>query len=201
MDPSGSTLYALWNPSPSAPPTQSLSALRAQDGHILWTRTEPDLLANLLQLIDGTLYAGVLPYPAGALFINNIPEYGTDYDRTRSVYALRASDGQELWDYPGANRPEETLLAVTGANGIAYLLDYQPSPRQTEALLIAKQASDGQQLWQRPMNLAGGMLLADGALYTGGDDHQASGCTPGSVVGAKIRPADGSQLWSFQSAP
>lgn len=80
----------------------------------------------------------------------------TDYDRTRPVYALRASDGQELWDYQGVYRPVETLLTVTGANGIAYLLDYQPNPL-TDALLIARQASDGQQLWQRTMKQAGGM--------------------------------------------
>lgn len=125
----------------------------------------------------------------------------TDYDRTRPVYALRASDGQELWDYQGAYRPVETLLIVTGANGIAYLLDYQPNPL-TDALLIAKQASDGQQLWQCDMKQAGGMLFADGALYTGGGDNETSGCNPhGPVEGAKLRLANGSQLWSFQSEP
>ena len=127
---------------------------------------------------------------------------GTIYLSTLGhLYALRTSDGQGLWDYQGNYQGREKLLAVTGANGRAYLLEYEPAS-QTGARLIALNASDGQWLWQRPMQAAA-MIFADGALYTGyGGDNQTSGCAPtGPVVGAKLRPADGSQLWRFQSSP
>ena len=144
-------------------------------------------------LIDGILYAGPLSFES-TLYAGGLPYgYVTDYEQ--SVYALRASDGQGLWDYQG----REKLLAVAGANGIAYLLEYEPAS-QTGATLIAQKASDGQWLWRRAIQ-ATGMIFADGALYSGyGGDNQTSGCTPtGPVVGAKLRPADGSQLWRFQS--
>lgn len=185
LDPGGSILYALSN--------QRLAALRTSDGHTLWTHTEPDLQASprplALKLIDGTLYAGNLS-------ITYLPDERWSTDYYQAVDALRASDGQPLWQYQG----KEGIIAVAGANGTAYLFDYGMNS-QTGAVLAALHASDGHPLWQHDIKQAAGMAFADGALYTGyGGNDQTSGCIAnGPVVVAKFSPIDGSQLWRFES--
>jgi outer membrane protein assembly factor BamB len=185
LDPGGSILYALSN--------QSLSALHASDGKVLWTRAEPALPGSggllALKLIDSALYAGVLS-------MNYLPDGTLSSDFYSPVSALRASDGQLLWQYQG----EKGIQTVAGANGTAYLLDYGPTA-QTTSTLAALRASDGHPLWQHTAIRAAGMAFADGALYTGyGGDDQTSGCTAtGPVIAAKFRAADGGQLWRYQS--
>jgi outer membrane protein assembly factor BamB len=187
LDPDHGILYTLDN--------HSLSALRAQDGQVLWRQIVvlDTSSVPLLQLIDGTLYTGLVSPFAIA------PPRVLGSDFLNGVNAHQTSDGHSLWDdavHKG------NLVAVAGALGSAYLLS-QPSTRllQHPATLTARRVSDGTQLWQQRLAAASGLVYADGALYIGyGGDNETSGCIPtGLATVVKVRPTDGKQLWSFHA--
>jgi outer membrane protein assembly factor BamB len=72
-------------------------------------------------------------------------------------YALDASTGELLWNYP-ATPNQATALAV--ANGVVYFSSMEP-----DRYLYALNASTGALLWKRAENLSGTPTVANGVVY------------------------------------
>ena len=105
-------------------PNETMLALRAGDGHVLWHMH--------LNATDG-FASGTVAQANGVVFVATL--HG-------AVYALRASDGALLWHVARPTGQDNPPFPVspTVVNGIVYTAAQQH--------IYALRASDGKQLWQ-----------------------------------------------------
>jgi outer membrane protein assembly factor BamB len=136
-----------------------LYALQTSNGSLLWKHSYKDLTTI------GKQTAEIAPYPASD---GNAIYFGTP----KGIYAWRASDGQQIWNYPtpttcgaqwGICAPE----VETVNNGIVYAyLDG----------LYALNATDGSKLWHNSKVSSTTLAVAQNHVYVaayGGDRYNA----------------------------
>jgi outer membrane protein assembly factor BamB len=109
-----------------APATGTLLALRAADGANIW-RSPLDRLAYPVQLVDGVLFAG------------SAVQHG-DQEFELAVYALRAADGGELWQWKTASTTTSGLRGPLVGPGAVYL-------GLGDDGLLAREATSGKPIW------------------------------------------------------
>jgi len=123
-----------------------VSALRTNDGTLLWRSRIDGAVGDQPVVFDGVVYVTAS---------TNI---------TATLYALRASDGAQLW-HTTSNGPEISTPVV--ANGVVYV-------GTQEARVLALRAGSGTQLWQYNDNYVGlfSPQLVNGVLYVTANDSQ-----------------------------
>jgi outer membrane protein assembly factor BamB len=177
--------------------TDTLEALSLASGKLVWRWNWPEHWTpeNAPTISDGIVYLSESSLPANA---NYSPAPLSEYQGF--VVALRASDGQQLWQValPGLLSP------ATVANGTVYV---------TNGLaVLALRRSDGQQLWQHQPDAA-----EDLSYYTSMQMQQRQQnvlIVQGSQVYVEMRRMEGNQsvydlvaldtrtgreVWRFQS--
>jgi len=136
---------------------------------------------------------GVIPPQPSLHVVNGVAYFGDG----NAVYALRASDGTQLWHF---TIDGNTSLSVVD-NGIIYI--------GSASSLYALQASNGQQLWRfqgngDPDSTFGPQpVVADGVVYiTSRVSTYAVRASDGKQLWhspvVALRASDGKQLWSYQ---
>jgi len=152
----------------------TVTALRASDGSLLWRFQTDGVVSteneHALLVVDSVVY----------ITTNRLLNAATpNVTAVSSVYALRAMDGTLLWHYQVKNGLQP--LAVTG--GMVYI---------TANGLFALRASDGVVLWHRQIDAPVTNLIADhGILYI------STGLgSPGSVFA--LHANDGSLAWQVR---
>jgi outer membrane protein assembly factor BamB len=167
----------------------SFYALRASDGKQVWHKsfapTSPRERAENynMQLIDKVLY----------MFPSTV-EYGS----SDHLFALRASDGTQLW--------EDTLpvrnFSLVALRGILYIFsgfdfDSVSGPGPLEAL----RETDGTALWSRSLQQAG-VLVTNNAIYAGTGGNTDTPCAPfSSAQMEKLQLSDASPIWHRKLDP
>jgi serine/threonine-protein kinase len=116
---------------PSVQPQGELLVWRASDGKLLWHSTP-----------DGGFGAPALA--AGVIYVVSV---------SGTLYALRARDGRQLWEYP-ANVQTTPVIA----NGRVYA-------GSSAGGLVALRASDGIPIWQFPARISIGPVVAGSTVY------------------------------------
>jgi outer membrane protein assembly factor BamB len=134
----------------------SFYALRGSDGTQIWHKsfapTNPKERAgsDTIQLIDNVLY--ILP----SSYIDSPPG---------SLFALRASNGKQLWEHP----LQTGRFSLVGSQGIVYIF--------SELSLEALRETDGTSLWSRPLQQVG-LLVTNDAIYAGTGGNTDTQCAP-----------------------
>jgi outer membrane protein assembly factor BamB len=210
MSPDGGAVYVF---------SQSkLSALRAGDGHQLWSQPIDTTFDQSPQIIDGVIYlmatkisletptarsVSSLPQALafGTLLLGNgqaatttkqVPLEATKplKEGKSTLYAIRASDGTMLWQYPMNNGGNSFAGWLKVADGVVYTSIVIPGNNDNTGSIAALRSSDGKILWQDKITGSpSGVLLADGTIYTGVDASS-------SAVYA-LRARDGVLLWGY----
>jgi len=182
----------------------SLLALQANSGKLLWSYKIGNTLSVLPAVANGVIYA---TQDDGSLIALRTSDrsllwrsmsLGSDSSLSTaadgvlyfvsplngSLYAVRASDGSVLWRVTG--KPQ--ISAVTVANGVVYF---------GAGSVYAVRASDGSALWtfQGAMEAGSPPSVVQGVVYISGGDS-FSGL---SGVYA-LRASDGGLLWDYQVA-
>jgi outer membrane protein assembly factor BamB len=116
----------------------TVTALRTSDGSVLWAAAIPTGV-YVLTVADGVVY--VAPWLQSIESLGQ--HFATAQDRPHPVYALRASDGRELWTFHAA---DIIVGAPAAANGVVYVA--------TMTQLDALKAADGSILWQSPLGVS-----------------------------------------------
>jgi outer membrane protein assembly factor BamB len=131
----GNTLYVSATPQAvwSGSPTMTIAALRASDGSVIWSRQMPSGIGARLAVSNGVVY--VSPNARGRL-----PSDGGAPDGDYLLYALRASDGTQVWRYR-ADEPIISALAVAG--NMRYVA--------TTANVYALRSAGATLLWRSPI--------------------------------------------------
>jgi outer membrane protein assembly factor BamB len=196
-----------------------LSALRASDGHQLWSRAIDATFDQSPQIIDGVIYlvatkisletptarsTGLLPQAmvVGTLLWSN-GQAATLKETTplkatmplksgkSTVYAIRASDGTVLWQYPMNNGRDSFAGWLKVENGVVYTSAVVPGNSANTGYISALQSTDGKVLWQDKIDGSpSGALLTDGVIYASVDT------TNNSAVYA-LRAHDGTLIWGL----
>ena len=166
----GTIYYRQASTTPGSPHfTQTISALRASDAHVLWHMQ----LENADGLVDGPVVE-----------VNGILYIATTHG---AIYALHADTGIRLWHVaqPGGQDFIPVSVSPIVVNGFVYIGDIQG--------ISAYRASNGVRAWQYKMDLIGPFreqpVVADGVVY--------SGDTTGLVVA--LRATDGTLLWQHRA--
>jgi outer membrane protein assembly factor BamB len=123
-----------------------VSALRTNDGTLLWRSRIDGAVGDQPVVVDGVVYVTA------------------STDTTATLYALRARDGVQLW-HTTSNGPEISTPVV--ANGVVYV-------GTQEAKVLALRAGSGTLLWQYKDNYVGlfSPQLVNGVLYVTANDVQ-----------------------------
>ena len=107
------------------------------------------------------------------------------------MYAIRASDGTVLWQYPMNNGGDSFAGWLQVENGVVYASANDPESGGNTGYFYALQSSDGSVIWQDKVNGSpSGTLLSNGVIYATVDD------TSNGAVYA-VRAGDGALLWSY----
>ncbi len=196
-----------------------LSALRANDGHQIWSRPFDTTFDQTPQLVNGVIYlmttkisyqtstapgAGILSgvMSIGTLFWGNgqdanarqtLPLKATNplKEGKSTIYAIRASDGTMLWQYAIDNGANSIGSWLQVEHGVIYASAIIQDSSDNTSYVSALQSSDGKVLWQDKMTGSStGVLLVNGIIYTG-----MEGSSAGAVY--TLRELDGSLLWSY----
>ncbi len=165
----------------------SFYAVRASDGKQVWHKsfapTSPRERAGnyTMQLIDDVLY----------IFPSSV-EYGS----SDHLFALRASDGTQLW--------EDTLpvrkVSLVALRGILYIFSGFDS-LSGPGLLEALRETDGTSLWSRSLQQAG-VLVTNNAIYAGTGGNTDTQCAPfSSAQMEKLQLSDASPIWHRKLDP
>src|SRR5205085_2376489 len=81
-----------------------------------------------------------------------------------NVYAFNARSGKLLWQYQPAPSDQPGNIAVV--NNVVYVATDSSGPT------VALNAANGVVLWSyQPKDAGGDMLVANGIVYTGGNNH------------------------------
>jgi outer membrane protein assembly factor BamB len=128
-----------------------------QAGAELWTFATGGMVRGIA-LARGSMFAG-----------------STD----NKVYALRASDGHKLWDFPAGGSVESGIAAAAG----------MVFAGSNDNKVYALRASDGHKLWDFSAggSVASTIAVASGAVYAGSGDETLYA----------LRASDGSKLWGL----
>jgi outer membrane protein assembly factor BamB len=173
-----------------------LSALRAGDGHQLWSRAIDITFDQSPQIIDGVIYfmatkvsletptasystsllpqamdIGTLLWGHGqtATSLKTVPLKATVplKEGKSTMYAIRAGDGTMLWQYPMNNGGDSFSGWLQVQNGVVYTNVIVPGNNDNTGYIAALQSSDGKVLWQNKVDGSpSGMLLTGGMIYT-----------------------------------
>jgi outer membrane protein assembly factor BamB len=210
MSPNGGAIYVFSQ--------GNLSALRAGDGHKLWSQPIDATFDQSPQIIDGVIYfmatkmsletptaRSVSPLPPvmafGTLLWSNGPSATTMKivpqkatvplkEGKSTLYAIRAGDGTMLWQYPMNNGGNSFAGWLKVENGVVYTSAVIPGNSDNTGYITALQSNDGKVLWQDKITGSpSGVLLADGTIYTSVD-------ATGSAIYA-LRARDGALLWGY----
>jgi outer membrane protein assembly factor BamB len=175
----------------------SIDALNAATGAQEWTQAPGSDSESSPTVANGSVYVGlgasVYAYTGGgdlewtfttgevvdaAPAVTNGVVYVGSVDG--NLYALRASDGTELWKFSPAGSEVETSPAV--ANGVVYVA-------ADNGNIYALNATTGTQLWSftTGSNVFSSPAVANGVVYVGSND--------GNVYA--LNAATGTQVWSF----
>lgn len=191
----------------------TLAALRTSDGHALWQRKIDTNQIQPMQLVDGVIYTSVTKIiepttiqkdgafqgvaAIGALFGNALQAATTHpaiplKAGKSSVYAIRASDGAILWNYPLNNGQDSWTGWFTVANGVVYVSAYSITSQNSEGDIYALQSSNGAVIWHdRLQSNPYDAVLANHIIYLSSTDNADSGAV------YAVRANDGAYLWSY----
>lgn len=168
-------------------PNSEITARRASDGAVLWSKLVVQAEGKRIVLAGDTLYMTTDMIGGEVL----APSY------VHGIYALRASDGAIRWHHDTTDPVISPPLVV---DGVVYA--------GVGASLVALRASDGAQLWRRPLAVGGHPYLplwlasSAGTLYTYGreqnPDQPYSPTTPGGndATAFAVSASDGAVRWS-----
>ncbi len=122
------------------PGTDTFYALRASDGHVLWTFPASTMRGNAV--VTG-----------GVVYLANEPQNTS----VQHIHALRASDGSQLWDAPlpqacGTVSVEAVDQGMAFVACSGYNLGPNSNGSQFSAGVYSLRASDGSMLWHRTTN-------------------------------------------------
>ena len=128
------------NPSDTSLLSGSLLAVRASDGKTIWKKQLGAFIASPV-VADGVVYTS-------ATQVSGQGSQGTQRKQTKEYYALRASDGQQLWrtQVAGDDGANASFALV---NGVLYVSSNEICfDSCSYAFLLALRASDGKLLWK-----------------------------------------------------
>jgi RNA polymerase sigma-70 factor (ECF subfamily) len=143
----------------------------AQSGKLNWKHTVDDW-ASSPTVVNGVVYAG-------------------SYDT--NLYALKASNGSELWHYTTGGHIFASPLV---SNGVVYVTEdsnaseISDHPPTVKPALFAINAAKGTKLWSQPLNISV-QAIQDGVIY--------GSVFPRAVYALKA--SDGSVIWQQQYGP
>jgi outer membrane protein assembly factor BamB len=195
-----------------------IAALRASDGHQLWSRVIDTTFYQSLQLVDGVIYfmttkyilensttptaqnAGFLSQTMaiGALLTSNesngqttaVKETLPLKEGKSAVYAIRASDGTVLWQYPMNKGGYSFADWLQVDHGVVYASGDDAESSGDTGYFYALQ-SDGSLIWQDKVSGSpSGTMLSNGVIYATVE------AVSGSAVYA-LQVHDGALLWSY----
>ncbi len=147
----------------------SVYAVRVNDGKVLWHVGRP-----------ASPPGDAVPVPSAPVYWNGaVYAVGKDMQlESQSLYALRASDGKQLWSKQLGANPGPLLNIPVLSNGVIYI-DGNVNG------VLALRTSDGGTIWQQnSINVFGDVLLADGHVIVN---------TPQGII--TLNSSDGSVLW------
>jgi outer membrane protein assembly factor BamB len=160
-------------------------ALRTSDGKLLWRFDGGSYALTGITVADGAVFAGTSANYSGSV----TPKTPDGY-----LYALRPSDGRELWRYPAKG-----YVGNTFATSKAVYLG------SGDGHVYALKISNGEEIWNRETGgdwqvgpVDAGSTVLVGAGNTATSDGSVSTSTPGGHVYA-LRAGDGRQIWDFRT--
>ena len=123
------------------------------------------------------------------------------------MYALRESDGSQVWSYDAGRLPQlERCQTTYGIDSTAALSGGKLYFGNGLAQLYALNAGNGQLIWRTQLadpnqafHIWGSPLVFDGKIYIGLASHCVNPCIQGRLV--CVDSTDGRVLWSFATAP
>ena len=108
-----------------------------------------------------------------------------------SVYAIRASDGAVLWQYPMNKEGFSFADWLQVENGVVYASASDAESGGSTGYFYALQSGDGSVIWQdKVTGSPSGTMLSNGVIYSSVDD------VSDSAVYA-LHTSDGGLLWSY----
>src|SRR5260370_33867164 len=160
-------------------------ALRMSDGILLWRSAQKSSL-NLVNGMESSLEAN------GMLYLGD--SRSGVYD---SFYALRASDGKQVWHKsfaPTSPRERAENYTMQLLDKVLYMFPSSVEYGSSDHL-FALRASDGTQLWEDTLPVRNFSLVAlRGILYIFSGFDFGSVSAPGTLEA--LRETDGTALWS-----
>jgi len=196
----------------------TLTALSTSDGRQLWQHAlgggNIGTIWQPIQALGGVLYVamtkmsapaastsspGLLPQALaiGSLFWGNVqavPARQTvpHKEGVSALYAIRASDGTQLWHFTMNNGKNGIVGWLLGADGVIYasVMDFS-SPDTSKGYIYALQSTTGSVLWHHDDTTTSpsGAVLANGIIYVSEYSQD------GNDVMYALRAQDGSMLW------
>jgi outer membrane protein assembly factor BamB len=163
--------------------SHSFYALRARNGTQVWKQSFPPTNSSgnaqrySMQLIDNMLY--IFPTPGYA-----------QEGAALHLFALRASDGVQLWEQPFQER---LRVSLSGSQGVLSLF--------SENGLETLRETDGSLLWSRSFQQKG-FLVTNDAIYVGTAGNTFDPCGP--LVSAQLeqlRFTDAAPTWQIKPDP
>lgn len=196
-----------------------LSALRANDGHELWSRPIDTTFEQSPQVIDGVIYfvatkisletpttRNASPLPQAMALGTLLWGHGQTAitgetvplkamkplkEGKSTLYAIRASDGTMLWQYPMDNGGDSFGGWLQVGHGVIYTSAIIAGNNDNTGYIAALQSSDGKVVWKDKVNGSpAGMSLTGGTIYT-----TISTANGGAVYA--LRASDGAMLWNY----
>jgi outer membrane protein assembly factor BamB len=201
--------------------SDQLYALRASDGHLLWSFPKS---SQFMQLNNGIIYV-ITNHLASGQFVSD------------ALYALRADDGTQLWhwtmptsnqsyqltisasviyvgprywDYRSSNTYRDHLYALNSSTGVP-LWNITISPQEaslavtgtaayvlSNKTLQAYRTTDGTVLWHSATKMSEtGLLATNGIVYVGtaGNTNSCFATTPSTIEA--VNADNGSSLWAL----
>ncbi len=168
-----------------------VSAFDAMNGIRRWQHSISDLIVNPTLMVSN-----------GVLFVSTEVSHNNN---AHAIYALRATDGSQLWKYI-ANSITPTLSGAS--NGIVYSVEIVGDFVQGDEHVVALQANDGHVLWRMHIESTDGQIMgtpveSNGILYilTNSDALYALQTATGTIIWHIASSANGQQPPAIGAAP